>query len=214
MKKAPEMLSQNNSKSTTMKQRITQAFMVIMFMTIGLTAQARENEREISLTVENSKAVVLTLSHIEAGTKISLWDANGKLLFEDKADEATYGKVFNLQQLKKGELMLEIEDRQTLQLVPITVSDNAAKMKESAQKTYVKPIVRTKEGEMKVYLRDGHGDYTMRMLDKFQDVVYRESVVAGKGGIKRYDVSKLPSGTYNIQFTADGRSFYHTITLN
>ncbi len=214
MKKAPEMLSQNNSKSTTMKQRITQAFMVIMFMTIVLTAQARDNEREISLTTVKQKAVVLKLDNVNEGTSIRLLNEKGQVLFSDETKFGKYGKVFNLEKLERGKLVLEVEDQETVQLLPITVTEQSASMELENQTTYIKPIVRVQNGEMKVFLRAGHQPFVMRMLDNFNDIVYRQTVKDTLGGMKRYDVSKLPSGKYNIQFTADGRSFYHTITLN
>lgn len=53
----------------------------------------------------------------------------------------------------------------------------------------------------------------MKMTDQFNDLVYKHHLNGSEGGMKRYDVSKLSSGKYNIQFTADGRSFYHTIII-
>lgn len=188
--------------------------MVIMFMTIGLTAQARENEREISLTTVKQKAVVLKLDNVNEGTSIRLLNEKGQVLFSDETKFGKYGKVFNLEKLERGKLVLEVEDQETVQLLPITVTEQSASMELENQTTYIKPIVRVQNGEMKVFLRAGHQPFVMRMLDNFNDMVYRQTVKDTLGGMKRYDVSKLPSGKYNIQFTADGRSFYHTITLN
>lgn len=214
MKNVTEMLSRKTQKPTTMKLNITKVLMAIMVMAISTTAQAKENEREISLTTVKQKAVVLKLNNVSEGTSIRLMNEKGATLFSDKAEYEKYGKVFNLEKLDKGNLILEVEDNETVQLLPITVTESTASMEYKAQKTYIKPIVKTKNGEMKVFLRAGHQRYTMRILDNFDDLVFREEVKDTLGGMKRYDVSKLPSGKYKLQFTADGRSFYHTITLN
>lgn len=195
-----------------MKKQITKAVAVIVLMASGFLASANESEREISLSTENQKAVVLQMNNIKAGTQISLRDEKGKLLFEDKADADQYGKVFNLSRLEKGQLQLEIENEETLEIMSIEVTESAASIKSGSEKVFKKPIIKHNGELMKIYFGEEESGMKITVLDQYGDVAFKDKVEAGSA-LKRYDVSKL-SGKYNIQFTADGRSFYHTITLD
>ncbi len=196
-----------------MKNQITKVMVAIVLLASGFLANASENEREIYLKSENSKTVLLQMNHVKEGTHISLWNKAGDLLFQDETLSGSYSKVFNLNLLEKGELILEVESDESLELLPIAVTEDNAEFKVSSERMIAKPLVRLSGNEIKVFLSDGQNNYEMKMTDEFSDVVYKDSIAENKGGIKRYDVSKLPQGKYNIQFTADGRSFYHTIII-
>lgn len=196
-----------------MKKQITKVLAAIILLTSGFLASANESEREISLTTEKQKAVVLRMNNIKVGTQISLLDEDGNILFQDKAKSNKYGKVFNLDLLKKGELKLEIENAETLELMSIEVTETEAWLKRSSQQVIQKPIVKHNGDVMKVYFGEGNTEMKLTVFDHYGSVAFRDSNEKGNG-LKRYDISKLQSGKYNIQFTADGRSFYHTITLD
>lgn len=196
-----------------MKNQITKAAAAIVLLASGFLASANESEREISLSTENQKAVVLKMNNIKAGTQISLRDDNGKLLFEDKANANQYGKVFNLSLLEKGELQLEIENGETLEVMSILVTDSSASIEQGSEKVFHKPIVKHNGESMKIYF-GASSSMKITVLDQFGDVAFKDNIKEDASSLKRYDVSKLSSGKYNIQFTADGRSFYHTITLD
>lgn len=197
-----------------MKNQITKAVAAIVLLASGFMASANESEREISLSTENQKAVVLRMNNIKEGTQISLIDQSGKLLFEDRADANQYGKVFNLSLLEKGELQLEIENGETLETMSILVTDSSASIEQGSEKVFHKPIVKHSGESMKIYFGESAANMKITVLDQYGDVAFKDNIKEGASSLKRYDVSKLSSGKYNIQFTADGRSFYHTITLD
>ena len=205
-----------NSKTTNMKKQITKAVAAIVLLASGFLASANESGREISLSTENQKAVVLNMNNIKVGTHISLRDKHGKLLFEDIADANQYGKVFNLSLLEKGELQLEIENDETLEIMSIELTASSATIKAGSDQLFQKPIVKHSGESMKIYFGESEDGMKITVLDQYGDVAFKDKVEAGDGdgSLKRYDVSKLSSGKYNIQFTANGRSFYHTITLD
>ena len=196
-----------------MKKQITKAVAVIVLLTSGFIAAANESEGEVSLTTEKQKAVVLKMDNIKVGTQISLFDDEGKVLFKDKAENNQYKKVFNLDLLEKGELMLEIENAETLEMLPIVVTETEAWLKPGEQEIIYKPIIKQNGHLMKVYFGNNSTKMKITVFDQHGSIAFRDSNKKGNV-LKRYDTSKLQSGKYNIQFTADGRSFYHTITLD
>lgn len=187
--------------------------MAIALLAAGFLANANEKERTIELTTESSKAVVLNMENIEEGTKISLWNEAGVLLFADEAKDNAYGKVFNLNQMDEGELTLEIESKESLEILPIKVTQTSASLNKDQSVMISKPMVKHNEQSLKVYLGQKCLDMQMTIFDSNDDVVHRSQIKKGNAKVQRYDISDLADGNYKIQFTADGRSFYHTITL-
>lgn len=185
----------------------------IMLFASGFVANANENEREIRLKTENSKTVVLEMNNVKAGTNISLWSEEGKLLYQDEAKSNSYARVFNLSQWEEGNLTLELENEESLEILPIAVNKSNAELKSNAEITYAKPALKMSGKSMKVFLSQGHNCYQMSITDANGNEVFQERIAQQESGLKRYDVSKLSQGKYNIQFTADGRSFYHTIMI-
>lgn len=197
-----------------MKTQMTKTLMAIALLAAGFTATATEKEREIELTTVKQKAVVLKMQNIEEGTQISLFNGEGELLFEDKASSNAYGKVLNLQLLEPGQLRLEVENNESVEILPIYVSEGYAEMKKDNRLMISKPIVKHNDEEMKVFLGNNCLDMKVSIYDEFGDLVNRSEIKKGAAKVKRYDISDLADGNYKIQFTADGRSFYHTITLD
>lgn len=196
-----------------MKTQITKTLMAIALLAAGFVANANENEREIELTTVKQKAVVLQMQNIQEGTKISLRSESGELLFEDEAESNEYGKVFNLQQMEAGNLTLEVENSESLEILPIEVTATSAEMNKAASIKISKPLVKHNEESLKVYLGKNCLDMQVTIFDQYDDVVHRSEIEKGGAKVQRYDISDLSDGNYKIQFTADGRSFYHTITL-
>ena len=196
-----------------MKTQITKTLLAIALLAAGFVANANENEREIELTTVKQKAVVLQMQNIQEGTKISLRSESGELLFEDEAESNEYGKVFNLQQMEAGNLTLEVENSESLEILPIEVTATSAEMNKAASIKISKPLVKHNEESLKVYLGKNCLDMQVTIFDQYDDVVHRSEIEKGGAKVQRYDISDLSDGNYKIQFTADGRSFYHTITL-
>ena len=194
-----------------MKKQFTTALAAIALLASGFTATANESEREISLTTEKQKAVVLQMNNIDEGTQISLKDADGKILFKDEAATNKYGKVFNLGQLEEGQLYLEIENKGKLEVMSIEVTETSAIMSSQAELVIEKPVVKIADGTMKVYFGDSEAVSSMKIYDSLGDETFEDQI--GSAKMKRYDISKLAGGKYEIQFTAKGRNFYHTISL-
>ena len=194
-----------------MKKQFTTALAAIALLASGFTAKANESEREISLTTEKQKAVVLQMNNIDEGTQISLKDADGKILFKDEAATDKYGKVFNLRQLEEGQLYLEIENEGKLEVMSIEVTETSATMSNQAELVIEKPVVKIADGTMKVYFGENETVCGMKIYDNLGSVAFKDQI--GSAQMKRYDISKLAGGKYEIQFTAKGRKFYHTVSL-
>lgn len=197
--------------SKTMKHLIRSAILVMVILANYGKAHAITREREIKLTTLNEKLVVLKLNYVEKSTNVILRNSDGELLFQDEVRQGYYGKVLNLQKLGKGRLELEIEDSETVQILPIKVTESTANIIFDQKKNYIKPVVRFHHGLMKVFLQEEHELMEMQVIDAYADIAYAEDIEHAHGGMRRYDMSKLPIGKYTIIFRSEGKSFYYTI---
>ena len=196
-----------------MKNQMTKIIAGIVLLASGFVATANEGNREISLKSDNSKSVVLEMSNVKAGTGISLWTKEGQLLYKDEVKGNSFARVFDLGQLEKVEITLELENEGSLEILPIEVSETDAVLKSGEEVIYTKPVVKLSENELKVFYTEGHQCLEMKISDQFGNKVFSNKISKEAQGMKRYDVSDLTKGKYEIQFTADGRSFYHTIII-
>lgn len=208
------MIYEELKNNKTMKTQITKVLAVAMMFTASFAAQATNSntERNLKVSAQSQKAVVLQLANLSGETAISLFDQNGKLLFQDNAEGDAYAKTFDLKSIEAGQVYLEIENAERLEILPIEVSDNKAQIKRSAEQIIEKPIVKMNGDMAKVFFGDNESKVRVTLYDGAQDIAFRETV-SGSTASKTYDMSKLTDGAYSMQFSANGRTFYHTIIL-
>ena len=208
------MIYEELKNNKTMKTQITKVMAVAMMITASFAAQATNSktERNLKVSAQSQKAVVLQLANLSGDTEISMYDQDGKLLFQDSAEGEAYAKTFDLRSIEAGEVYLEIENDERLEILPIAVTDNKAQIKRSAEQIIEKPIVKMNGDMAKVFFGDNESEVRVTLYDNAQDIAFRETVESETAS-KTYDMSKLAEGAYKMQFSANGRTFYHTIIL-
>lgn len=193
-----------------MKTQITKIAAAFMLLA-GTSLNATTGPEDVTVSTENSKAVILKLNNLEAGTDISLRDSEGVVLFQDEAESASYNKVLNLKQLESGELFLEIESDEQLEVLTIQVTDTEAYLKQSAEILIEKPIMRVNDDMAKVFFGQNEGTTKVTIFDQSGHIAFRHN--AENGGMKSYDLSKLGRGSYNFEFKTGDRTFYQNVTV-
>ncbi len=190
-------------------KNIAAAFM--MLAASSLSANNSNSEKSVKVSTENSKAVVLQLNNLSAGTSISIVGQNGETLFQDKAEHARYAKVFNLQQMQIGEVYLEIENDEQLEILTIQVTDTQAYLEKAAEATIQKPILKMNGDQAKVFFGNNEVIVKVTIMDANGEIAYRQS--AESGSASTYDLSDLPAGSYTFQFNTGDRTFYQVVSI-
>ena len=184
---------------------------IMMLAATSLNANSGISERSVKVSTENSKAVVLQMDNLSAGTSISLVDENGHMLFRDQAENAKYAKIFNLKQMQKGELYLEIESDEQLEVLTIQVTDTEAYLEKAAEVMIEKPILKMNGEQAKVFFGNNEGKTKVTLFDANQDIAFRHN--AEGASARTYDLSDLPAGSYTFQFKTGDRTFYESVTV-
>jgi len=207
------MKNRNSKNNKTMKTQITKIAAAFMLLAAGtsLNANTGEAEKSVKVSTENSKAVVLQLNNLSEGTEISLIDQKGIVLFQDEAEQAKYAKVFNLTTLQEGEIYLEIENDEQLEVLTIKVTDTEAYLAKSAEVMIEKPILKMNGETAKVFFGQNEGMTKVTLFDGNHDIAYRDN--AASGSARSYDLSDLPAGSYTFQFKTGDRTFYQGVTV-
>lgn len=196
-----------------MKTQIAKLMAAAMLFAAPIAnATETDSERTVKVSKQNQKAVILQLDDLDAGTSISLRTEDGKILFSDRTNEASYGKVFNLKTMEEGEIYLEIESEGQIEILPIEVKAESAYIKKSEETVIEKPVVKMNGDQAKVFFGQHGEDIKVTLFDAYGDIAYRHKVKEGSAS-KTYDLSKLADGQYQFHFHASGRSFSHTIIL-
>ncbi len=196
-----------------MKTQITKIIAAALLLTASTTLNATNGpaEKSIKVSTENQKAVVLQLDNLSSGTEVSLKNNAGTILFQDEVNEAEYAKVFNLKSLEEGDIYLEIESDEQLEVLIIKVTDTQAYLEKSTELIIEKAIVKMQGDMAKVFFGNNEGQTKVALFDEANDIVYRHK--AENGGSKTYDLSDLADGTYTFQFKSGGKTFYHRIAI-
>ena len=151
------------------------------------------------------------MNNLSEGTEISLKDEKGRVLFQDEAEKAEYGKVLNLTALEEGELYLEIENDERIEVLTIKVNDREAYLKKSAEVMIEKPILKVKGDMAKIFFGMNDGGTKVTLFDENQDIAFRGDC-NGKNAMT-YDMSDLAAGKYTFQFKTGDRTFYESINV-
>lgn len=197
-----------------MKTTFTKLLVTIMMVT-GFSAYSsgKTTEHNLKVSRNNQKAVVLQLAKLSEKTRISIWDAQGTMLFEEETNEGTYTKTFDLEPLKAGRVYVRIESEEQLEILPVEISNSSAQVKRSAEQIIKKPVVKVKGNIAKVFFGDNDSQVKVSIFDEAGNIAFREKIDDSTGS-RKYDMSKLGAGSYEFKFRTKGQTFYHTIILD
>jgi hypothetical protein len=200
----------------------TQLFLVVALVAtlFTQTAKANTSERNFDLggtTVKISsveKSVIVNLGSVQKEEiLISIEDANDNILVsESVSNNANFVKKYNVSKLENGQYFITITKKTLRTVQPFTVSANGVLMSD----------VEKKEKFIPVLVQNGHKLDVNVLLGNYNNITIKilnnegQSTIEDKSYVvltlhKRYDLSKLPAGSYMAEVTAGDETFYYPI---
>ncbi|WP_350137727.1 hypothetical protein [Fulvivirga sp.] len=170
------------------------------------------------LKVSDKEAKVLTLRMATDATekfKISLKDNFGKVLFsENVANSNGYIKSFDLKNLTSGEYTIEMENETYTKVMPVTIDSEAIVISHPTFETVYHPYVKVSDKKMDLnYLNVNQEATAMVIRDAAGNIIFKNSLGSDLNFSKRFDLSKLPVGSYNVEVLSGKKTFYNTIEV-
>lgn len=157
----------------------------------------------------NTKKVSVVLEGLSAPATITIEDANGEVLIEEKA-KGKFAKSFNLNRLPQGEYRLVVNTGMVETVQPLSLTKEIVVLNEAARYEVYAPAINVNENFVDLsFLNNRFGNVYVVFLDKNGDVVYEENIQNALKVEKRYDLSRLPKGDYSVRVVV-GRGDYTT----
>ncbi|MFT6213836.1 MAG: hypothetical protein ACJAS3_000223 [Roseivirga sp.] len=189
------------------------AVAIIVLMVLGMSVEANTPERVVSISIDNNKTMVLYMKNLVGETGITLMDEKGHQLFSELTNSGDYGKALNLSSINKGIYQLEIDSPDRLEMMTVEVTNNAATIIKK-ETLAIKPVLRMSEGTARVYFAGSGEEVEITLFNSNGNIQYKGQHFDNESSAKKFDLSDLEEGAYQLKFRINKRSFYHTIVLN
>jgi hypothetical protein len=190
--------------TTTLKAENTERMFTVEGTSIHITA------------IENSKTVMVTLSNTSKGeVTVALEDVYGASFANDKVKSSErFAKKYNLSQLEAGNYRLVVTKNFIKTVQPFELTHNNIILNELERKEKFLPNIKLKGNMLDVNVLLGNYSniivkvYSNDGLVSFEDKNYVVLTLH-----KRFDLSRLASGSYIVEVLAGDETQYYTINL-
>ncbi|MCB9265822.1 MAG: T9SS type A sorting domain-containing protein [Lewinellaceae bacterium] len=193
--------------NTAMKKTIQ---LTIVLFTVASMAMA--NDVLPSITLKNipaEKKISLFIEGLNEEAKILLTDIDGQVLLSQETNgEKEFARVFNLNQLPRGEYFITVRTSLKEVVQPISLTGTEVLVNTEKKREFFTPVIRAEDDFVDVSLFNGRiGDVTINILDSNNEQVFQEKLENVLVVEKRYRLDKLPWGRYTIEVVTPSKSY-------
>jgi hypothetical protein len=163
--------------------------------------------------VQTAKSIMISLANINEEVKISLQDERGTVLVNETVKTASsFQKRYNLSNLEVGNYRLIITKNLVKTIQPFELTNKEVVMSEGERREKFLPSVIQRNDKMDVnVLLGNYSNVHVKIYANDGTTVFAESNYVVMTLHKRYDLSKLPSGSYIVEVEAGDEIEYFTV---
>ncbi len=170
----------------------------------------------LSVKIENSSTINVSLSNISKGQKLYLKDYEGNIMFNMTLNAMdSYRKYFNFSTVANGIYFVETETEFEIKVTPVLKNQKGIALINKSVVTIFKPKVLIDKSRVRVMLTRiensplGISIYDTEGVRLFDEKVKEDTLIFER----TYDFSDVPSGKYIIYFTLDDRTFKKEVSI-
>ncbi len=171
----------------------------------------------VKLTSKENKMITLRVGSAESDlTNIRIKNQFGQVLYAETVENVNgILKNFDLSHLESGRYKIELENDLNIEEFPITITWDSVTVAENQFNTIHKPFVKLKENGIVDfnYLNLKSNNTSVLITNSKGNVIYKENLGNQSGIEKRFDISSLEKGEYQIMVQSGDRNFKHSIAL-
>jgi hypothetical protein len=197
------------------------ALAVSMFAT---TLTAENTERMFSVdgtsiritALENSKTVMVTFNNTSKGeVVVALEDVYGSQFASDKVKSSErFSKKYNLSQLEAGNYRLVVTKNLSKTVQPFQLTNSAVVLNEFERKEKFLPSIKVKGNMLDVnVLLGNYSNIIVKVYSNDGLVTFEDKNYVVLTLHKRFDLSRLASGSYIVEVIAGDETQYYSINL-
>ncbi|MGM0581021.1 MAG: DUF3244 domain-containing protein [Bacteroidota bacterium] len=171
----------------------------------------------VKLTSKENKMITLRVGSAESDlTNIRIKNQFGQVLYTETVENVNgILKNFDLRHLESGRYSIELENALNIEVLPISITWDSVKVVENQFNTIHKPYVKLKENGIVDfnYLNLNSNKTSVLITNSKGNVIYKEDLGSQSGIEKRFDISSLDKGEYQIMVHSGDRNFKNNIAL-
>lgn len=194
-------------------KRVMNLCLLMLIMLVSTTTKASD---VMSVKIENSSTLNVSLLNISKGQKLYLKDYSGEVLFDVTLEKMPlYRKYFNFNTVKDGIYFVETESEFDIKITPVIKNKKGIALINTSVTTVFKPKVLVENTMVRVMLtRSDKTPLSVSIYDKEGVKLFKEDVEEGVTIFERmYNFSGVPSGEYLIYFNLKDRKFVKEIRI-
>jgi hypothetical protein len=162
--------------------------------------------------IPTEKKLSVVISELKESHTIKLTDLSAMVLMEVETGANTkFAKLLNLTSLPDGTYHIVVEGSQRKMVQPIVLSKTGVSIDDYRKRIYYKPYVNITDTFIDVSLYNGRiATVSIAILNKYDEVVYEETLENIITVQRRYDMEDLPFGKYTIKVATQDDTYSQT----
>ncbi|MBK8515299.1 MAG: hypothetical protein IPL55_03120 [Saprospiraceae bacterium] len=178
-------------------------FIILLFSVLTMSISARTGLESV---IENSKSLFIQTSEWKSeNIRIQIIEQRGEVILDETVKTSTGIRKYNLKNLPVGDYTLEVSDDLKISTRKFEILSKNVILS-GDNEIFYKPIVFWNSKIMDLNLLNLGHSAEVTIIDENNNVVltqdFKTPVVH-----KRYDISLLPRGPYNVNVSSNGRSY-------
>ena len=197
-----------------MKKKIMTFTLAALFVMNTAALRAGSHEPLIRLEEMGKQGLHLYMDSLTDLAELTIFDENGYQLFKERVNKRfDFRQVFDLSKLPDGTYAFEIESGNRIKRYSFEIAVDMVKIDPEC-KTIYKPMIIQNDEMLDISVLNADGGKVNVALYAPNGERLVDDQVSGLQSVgKRFDLSKLASGTYRVVIDKDNRSFTELITL-
>lgn len=182
-------------------------FIAVASLALATFTKASEKPTLNVIHVEGEKVLVAYQNHESSKVSLSVKDSDGQIVYFKRTARpvADLRQLINLSGLEDGTYLFQVGVNSTKVSRKVTIAGDQVAISEPSY--IIDPIVQVRNGLLDVtFLNQGQELITLKIF-KGNELVYSSNLGDPFVIQKRYDMAKLPSGSYQIILETENQHF-------
>lgn len=166
--------------------------------------------------LKENKILVASESASAEAVMVELLDASKSVLHSRKVRKNfSFAQSYNLSRLTDGDYFIRVFNSNYSYTVPVEINGGVATIRQQEAQEIQRPAVRLADNKLNLYaLLAGGSAVSLQMLNDEQKVVFSEETKVNENILnRRYDLSQLPEGVYDVLININGKVFTEEVTI-
>ncbi len=187
----------------------------IIYLLLFVNLTKADHFIDLEIISSNNHSFIIQLSDIKYDTKCLLLNQRGEILYKENiVSTDAFQRSLNLTELPDGTYEIRIEDEYKTVTTFLSKSKGRVIQSNANKNIAFKPQIMLKDTQLNVsLLAVNDEELAISILDEEQNIISEKKLSGGINLGQSYDLSKLNSGYYTVQLSANGKIYNKLISL-